>query len=124
MARIETRDRLNEAGEMCCKEEAMLNVVIRTLDTKEFRLQVGLLRTRALAAGARVCRGAYSTRASSCVEYALACSVCGRARVEKGGEWMNRPFSWQVRRDMSVEELKKEVANATSIAVESQRLMS
>lgn len=31
---------------------------------------------------------------------------------------------WQVRRDMSVEELKKEVADATSIAVESQRLMS
>jgi hypothetical protein len=30
----------------------------------------------------------------------------------------------QVRRDMSVEELKKEVANATSIAAESQRLMS
>lgn len=89
MARIEMRDRLNEAGEMCCKEEAMLNVVIRTLDTKEFRLQVGLLRFRALAAGAmcgaRVCRGAYSTGASSCVEYSVACGVCGRARVEKGG---------------------------------------
>jgi hypothetical protein len=30
----------------------------------------------------------------------------------------------QVQPDMSVQELKKEVASATSIAVESQRLMS
>lgn len=44
---------LNLGEGLCCKEEAPLNVVIRTLDTKEFRLQVGLLHIHAPVRGGR-----------------------------------------------------------------------
>ena len=130
-------------------KEVPLNVVIRTLDKKEFSLQVcvtsKLCEHRNLVVcypireshpalhttqnqlrqtvahtlpesalflfGLRGCRQRECYGASSCGSRIHACT------------WRNACVCWQVRRDLSIDDLRKSVANATSIAVESQRLM-
>jgi hypothetical protein len=70
-------------------------------------------------AGAPPGAGARACRARGCVFARVQVRVCVcEGRLLKGGGGA------QVRSEISVQELKKELASATSIAVESQRLMS
>ena len=73
--------------------------------------------------GARSGHGACEARVRPCQKHTVACGARERVRDWEVASQVTASL-WQVRRDMSVEELKKEVADATSIAVESQRLMS
>jgi len=131
--------------------DPMISVLVRTLDKKEFNLQVSAsqndLYCRVLPRTAwqrRLLETIWATPKSAIVKFCCRCTVCV-GHVARNGQFGACSFcecfvytlhhsvskcahassvSWQVRRDMSVEELKREVANSTSIAVESQRLMS
>ena len=135
---------------------SLLNVLIRTLDKKEFSLQVcaqacGRLpltssqtRSGATAGGQGACscwvqKGRRSPGTAPATAWSAARArprARARARVLAGlagacllvcvceGRLLKGGGGAQVRSEISVQELKRELASATSIAVESQRLMS